>query len=543
MIEKQNSAAAHEERLSDSRHALTSTYPCPTCGHKNIPSSSKWPKINFDRAATFAQLRSRYVPPPDERATIAATVQRYKTDIEEMRGEMAQLAARIRQMELAMACQGGLLAPIRQLPDELLTGIMIYCTRGKTVDVCVPRSGAWQLERVCKIWRDVAVSTPSMWSAIDVYLGGSRAPAIGTVKRLVQTSLERSKNRSLSIKFVELGTQDHFREVFRLFLQHSHRWKDISFSLSLLSYPPNLGHNLTRLHSLELSGAYKSSHSPLFDSFQHAQQLTKLRLHGVLKPFRSILLPWHQLRYCRAMFCEFGAGEFMEMLRHLPNLVELVSKWNKGLTRNRASSSEPLTLRSLERLEIDAAPPELFTALQPLALPALTALHIATHQAPGTTAASSHIVHGVVGLLQRSAPCRVTALSLCAIDAAGVCRILEETPDVASLELGYILDVAGVLAALSGSHALVPNMGTFSVECSGEEAMRNVGLLTEIVRFRGVRSRHPRDFLGRGKLHRLVLTVREDGGDGGRVQPLADLLQPLSRVSGVKIIIRSMTDT
>lgn len=561
MIEKQSFGAAHEcvsalvffwklltimihrEHLSDSRRALTSTYPCPTCGHKNIPSSSKWPKINFDRAATLSQLRSRYVPPPDEKATIATTVQKYKTDIEEMRDEIAQLAARIRQMELAITYQGGLLAPVRQLPDELLTGIMIYCTRGKTVDVCTPRSGAWQLERVSKIWHDVAISTPSMWSSIDVYLGGSRAPSIGTVKRLVQTSLERSKNRLLSIRFVELGTPDHFREVFRIFLQHSHRWKDISFSLSLLSYPPNLGHSLTRLNSLGLSGEYKSSHSPLFDSFQHAQQLAKLRLSSVPKPFRSILLPWHQLRYCKATYCEFGAGEFMEMLRHLPNLVELVSKWNKGLTRNRASSAEPLTLSFLESLEFNASPPELFTALQPLTLPILNALYIVTHQAPGHTSASSHIAHGIVGMIQRSNPCRITTLSLSSIDAAGVCRILEETPDVVTLELSYIPDVESVLATLSRSLALVPNMEIFSLACNGDQAMLNVSQLTEIVRFRGVRSRHPRDFLGKGKLHRLNLTVREGGGGGGRVQPLADLLQPLSRVSGVNIIIRSMTDT
>ncbi|KAF9477831.1 hypothetical protein BDN70DRAFT_837131 [Pholiota conissans] len=534
MIEKQNSTTIQEDTLSDSRRAFTLGKSCPACGRKNNPlSATQRQKINFD--ATLAQLRSGYVPSPDEKATINAAIRKYKTDIEDMKDEIARLTSRIQETERAMSYESGLLAPVRQLPPELLTEIMIYCTRGK-VDVCSPGSGAWRLERVCKRWRDVAALTPKLWSTIDVYLGalmpyrGPKLLSIGTVGRMAQKALERSGNRSLSIRFVELGTPAHFQEVFGLFAQHSHRWKDISFSMALLVDPPDLGHGLPRLKSLGLSGEYRNR---VFDSFQYAQRLSELRLFSVPKPFRSINLPWHQLKYIKTTYCEFHNGEFIEMLHHTPNLIEFASKWSKGLTKT-SNSTRPLTLYFLESLEIDASPSELFTALQPLTLPALKTLCIVTHQAPGNTSLSSHIAYGVVDLIQRSGPCRITTLSLSSIDSANVCRILEETPDVTTLELSYILDVESALTTLARSNSLVANMGVFSVTCKGSQGMFSVGPLTEIVRTRGVRSRHPREFQMRGRLHTLNLTVRE--GEEG-LQPFVDLLQPLSRVSGVNIVL------
>ncbi|KAF8967489.1 hypothetical protein BDZ97DRAFT_1916772 [Flammula alnicola] len=516
---------------------------CPACGNTNPLSSSRFkfkPPIHHEPA--LSQLRFGYIPSIEERASIATKLEEFRADLSVLDRELDRLNSAIKQLEtqrsdieLEISYQSGLLSPIRQLPDELLGEIMLYCSRGR-VDVCAPRSDVWQLEKVCKRWKDLAISTQEIWSSLDVFLGSlipyKAGIPVSVVARLVGLCVERSKDHSLSIKFIEIGSPVHFEEVFKLLSRYSHRWRDISFSLSMLYKPPNLDHGLARLRSLGLSGVYKGS-TP-FISFQHAQQLSEIRLFSVTKPFRTLMLPWSQLTYFKAIYCEFRTGEFMEMLQRMPNLVEFVSKWNKGLIKNHANSIKPLHFRSLSNLEMEASPAEISTVLQPLTLPRLTELYIVTHQTPNATSSTSlHIAESVAAVIRRST-CSITTLSLSSVDSACVSRMLQETPNLLTLDLGYIQEVEMILHELSGSDFLVPLLETFSLTCKGNQGMFSVGPLAEIIRARSFRNN--RRGLSPGHLRNLNLTVREGRG----VTPFAELLEPLSRDTGVAIVIHSL---
>jgi hypothetical protein len=442
-----------------------------------------------------------------------------------------QIEEKRAEVELEVKYQSSLLSPIRKLPDELLSEIMLYSSR-RRVDVCSPRSDAWKLERVCKRWRNVALSVQELWSNIEVYLGSlssyKAAVPMGIVKELVDRCLQRSENHSLSIKFIEIGSPPHFLGIFDHLSRASHRWQDISFSLSMLSEAPQLDNGLTRLRSLGLSGAYKATRS--LSSFQHAQQLTQLRLFSVVKPCRTLILPWSQLTYLKIIYCVFQTGEFMEMLHRTPNLVEFISKGNKGLTKNHLDSVRPIYDRSLQCLEIQASPMEICTLFQPITFPKLSELYI-THLTQTTQNLHIQTADSITSAIRRS-NCFITTLTLSSAGSKFVSRILEETPHLKCLTLEYIDDIEAVLHDLSRPHRLVPVLVFFALTCKVNQGMVSVLPLVEMVRART----STKTILSSGCFRSLNLTLKEERG----VEQLTRYLRPLSEQYGVGVVVHSL---
>ncbi len=231
----------------------------------------------------------------------------------------------------------------------------------------------------------------------------------------------------------------------------------------------------------------------------------------------------------------------MELLSHLPSLVGLCSKWSKGLLKNHRKPIPPIKFRYLTTIEIEASPAEICTVLQPLFVPELIALYLVSHHfEKGTGAFEPYIADSVISLIHRSHNCQITTLSLSTMDAVSVSRILAETSTVANLILIHISDVESILRELSTSEAWLPNMKEFSLTCKGNQAMFSVGPLSGIIRFRGAQCGiiYPQStrLAETGRLKSLNLTVRESG----TFRQSAELLQSLSRDSGVSIAIHCL---
>lgn len=520
---------------------LLTVHACSTCGNRSF--SCERPEVIYD--TPLSKLRCGYTIPNEEKVTINANIQQFRSDVDTLNHEIAELRFRIKQaqaqrseIEKALSYQAGLLSPIRNLPEEILIEILKYCSPGR-VDVCSPSSDIWQLEKVCKRWQNIMLSTQTIWSSVDIFLGSltsNRANvSLATVEHLIKRCVELSRDNSLSIRFVEIGSPEHFKHVFGLLSDSSHRWTDVSFSLSMITDPPILEFGLSRLRTLRLSGAYKGVLP--FNPFQNAQQLSELRLFSLLRPFYTLVIPWQQLCYFQAVYCDFRTGEFTEMLQHMPHLVGFCSKWSKGLLKNRGKPVNPITFHFLQSFEIEAPPAEICTVLQSLSLPVLNELYLATLQYTKSLGVETQteIANSVVSLIHRSPTCRITTLSLSSIDGQSICRILEGTPDVTKLFLNYVSSVELALNDLSTSDRLVPRMSTFSLTCKTNQVMFSIGPLAEIIRLRNstrhptIRSTHP------GALHTLNLTVRGNGAE-----QFGQLLEPLSRNHGVFMNVHSL---
>ena len=516
---------------------------CPTCSVKadqgvfSQLELASGGQSNTRDEHILSLLRTSYFPSDDvEKSPILFAIQDCEKDIEILDTQIGRLMSTVTQLqkrrsdaERTLSYHAGILSPIRQLPDELLGEIMLFSTSGRT-DVHSRFSAAWRLEKVCKRWQVVALSLQEMWASIDVYLGGSTAYQATVsdpmVARLVQLCIQRSQERSLSIRFMEIGSHPLFHAILDLLSSSSQRWEEISLSLSLLSSSPVFENGLNRLRILGLSGLYPGGK---FGSFQHAQQLTQLRLSGIHYPFRFLILPWSQITYLKLVYCEFRTGEFMSLLQHLPKLSHFISRWNKGLSKNLPSTIKPIHLQHLKVLELDADPVPLWTLLNPLHAPSLKTLYVVTVQRAGNYS-YSQISDSIVSAI-RGSGCSLSALSLSSVNSECACDILDMTPSLTSLRLEYIQDAAVILQHLSRQPVL-PMLRRLTLSCSVNQGADIIWSLVSFVEaWSDDHSRNPTYPLGT-----IDVTFREERGVGR----FTSLLNPLSVDTGVVIVINTV---
>ena len=522
-------------------------------------------------------LRSGHVPEYNERSSILATIQQNSGQLVSLDAELAhlytimnQLKTRRSKLELQITYQNGLLSPIRRLPNELLAEILLYSAGGR-VNVCSPRSDIWKFERVCKKWRDISLSL-EIWSSIDVSLESmvpwnSGGTPMAMVAHLLQLCLFRSRDRSLSIEFREIGSPVNFKDIFDIFIPYSNRWEELFLSLSMLPpKPPTLDYGLTRLKFLRFSGEYKTSSTSPLDTFKHAQQLQRLHLFSVPKPLRSLLLPWSQITDFKAVLCYFRTLEFVDILKAMPNLVRLVLRWNKGIKRTTTTTSTTtdsdttIHLAQLKLIELVTFPFETYAILQLLTFPLLTNLTIVSSINNNNNNNNNNsdpsmytiLADSIINAINRSS-CQLTTLSLRSVDSGCIARILPYTRWVEHLELGYIQSADVILQQLvlmppslssssSSSLFLVPNLRSFSLECMMDQGVTCLGPLISVIRSRSCCCSDEGGATaaaaeGGGERLRIVnLTLREKRG----VNPFAAILQPLSIETGVGIVIHAI---
>ncbi|KAJ6589228.1 hypothetical protein B0H19DRAFT_1103328 [Mycena capillaripes] len=151
------------------------------------------------------------------------------------------------------------------------------------------------LSQICRHWRQIAPSTPSLWSAIRInILAGNRRPLAGKLQ-VVETWLARSRNYPLSLHFTGHVSQlEVLRPLVQTFVVHCERWKYdhlvIPFALlRLVDGDMPLLRDLTFGPSeLELDVL------PALAPFERAPQLTTVVLQELFL-YSMLRLPWAQL--------------------------------------------------------------------------------------------------------------------------------------------------------------------------------------------------------------------------------------------------------
>ena len=157
------------------------------------------------------------------------------------------------------------------------------------------------VSHVCRHWRNVAFSTPSLWTTIEVTLD-SRPPY-----ESVSTRLERSKGLPIDIH-VTCEPHDHDCDVeppsdtdleflFALLIPHINRWRTVEVSVSEYHHmyvflnavsDPSIP-AAPQLTSLEL---YHHEETEEFDSFGYPSMSKHLTLFGGSAPLLTRLVLW-----------------------------------------------------------------------------------------------------------------------------------------------------------------------------------------------------------------------------------------------------------
>ncbi|KAF8992596.1 hypothetical protein BDQ17DRAFT_202061 [Cyathus striatus] len=121
---------------------------CLQCGSMIIARIASQP-------IPFSLLESGYFPNQSDHSTIQKFVSSTEETIRMLEGQLLH----IRKFT---AFQRSLLAPIRKLPEELLSEIFGRIVLEEDIDICSLRGNIWDIREVCSRWRNVVESTGAL---------------------------------------------------------------------------------------------------------------------------------------------------------------------------------------------------------------------------------------------------------------------------------------------------------------------------------------------------------------------------------------------
>ncbi|KAK0439946.1 uncharacterized protein EV420DRAFT_1167745 [Desarmillaria tabescens] len=172
-----------------------------------------------------------------------------RRQITRLRDSMDYLLALQEKTEWEIANYNTVRAPLRRLPDDMLSEIFFQCMDeidikqntdriGKDRDVISSldyRQAPWLLTRVCKHWRAIALSHPRLWSIISVNTPRGRYAGSSTHMQALELQLQRSGTCSLSVT-LRSTTMLASSPTLELLVSSSHRWQKLLTAVPIQAY-------------------------------------------------------------------------------------------------------------------------------------------------------------------------------------------------------------------------------------------------------------------------------------------------------------------
>ncbi|KAJ7759401.1 hypothetical protein DFH07DRAFT_884339 [Mycena maculata] len=318
-----------------------------------------------------------------------------RTRINQVDTQIAYFEASIRKLKMARGFLKNHLDtyiyPVLTLPNEIISEIFFhtlpeeaYQSPPKHSDSPSPCANSpLALGHICSKWRQIALSTPTLWTALELYLDNV---VNSNQLRLLEIWLNRSGGCPLSIGIWSgaTSTPDVCRFIDAL-VPHCGRWQDMDLDIPFRDLIRITG-DMPLLHTLSVGltdmemddGAALQPHaSEPMQIFHTAAALTTLIL---IPPFpvgpEILIFPWAQITFLYIIAT--SPHELIYILRALVN----IGQFRVGIT---ASSPDeimanirdlpPLVHMHTLSLDGESDPVGIMQLLDCLTLPALTSLH------------------------------------------------------------------------------------------------------------------------------------------------------------------------
>lgn len=302
------------------------------------------------------------------------------------RARLAKLDSEIKALELVLSKDKKRTRakyPVLTLPNEIVSEIFThvlpeYPHRPPAAGLSSPTL----LSHICRQWREIALSTPTLWRAISISLRNQNTHSMPTRTNqslasqlcLLETWLARSRSCPLSIMITSIWDVDQSVAPFvRAIVPHCNRWEHLWLLMSQNIVVSLIKGPMPLLRVLRIGLTAKSG-SPAVSKpvvvFQDAPQLRTIILMTLIPP--NIILPWAQ--FTRFITRNVSQNRCSEVLERMPNLVYCKLQLfgtNSILRHQRLAHLETLIVE-------DTSPPKhnLTGFVASLTLPALRKLHI-----------------------------------------------------------------------------------------------------------------------------------------------------------------------
>ncbi|KAJ7908970.1 hypothetical protein B0H13DRAFT_647975 [Mycena leptocephala] len=211
--------------------------------------------------------------------------------------------------------------PVLTLPPEIVSEIFlnflpVYPERPPHFGVSSPLI----LCQICRRWRAIALSTPSLWKAIEMVITTDYSEEeLAELLEFLQAWLKRSGSCPLSLSLRSYSHSPLLRQFLQTIVVHSRRWQNVSVlvpfkHLHLIQGDMPLLRDMAFGPS-DFGFSHHGEALTLFDAAPHLNRVVLMRYF-----LKSIMiLPWTQLTHLEA-HCVYEY-ECTEILRDAPNLV------------------------------------------------------------------------------------------------------------------------------------------------------------------------------------------------------------------------------
>ncbi|KAF9005018.1 hypothetical protein BDQ17DRAFT_371811 [Cyathus striatus] len=311
------------------------------------------------------------------------------TRVEQLAGQLHQEASRLK------AHINEISSSVSHLPVEILSEIFTYAApydARPEIDTKPQLLSPFFLGAVCKRWREIAWTTPTIWTNVSVFL--SRASRYPIQVELLQDWLKRSGGLPLTIKLVwnarypfadenwtsAMTERDDPKPIIDLLLTYASRWEVIDFFLAISWYHhfENCGFQCPLLKSAALRRRDWPNEQvwTSLDILAGSPKLRELQLAN----FRSSdlsLAPWSSLD----TLVVFGntVADTGYILSEASNVQDICLCDIDGDVTSGANQETDITLPKLDSLTItDSSGPALRQLIDRLSLPKIEDLHIST---------------------------------------------------------------------------------------------------------------------------------------------------------------------
>lgn len=241
-----------------------------------------------------------------------------------------------------------ILSPARRVPNELLARIFeiscaaYYCD-DDNADTTDLESPPWGFTRVCRRWKDIALSLPKLWTFI-------RLPDVSTAPKtyapLMQRYLSRSGDLPLSIDVVwdDIELEPPARNLLKQIMLHASRWASVEFEFetdleTVTSAFNEIPGTLLALEVLRLTGLSCWPAEEVADlaihAFGEAPRLREVSFKAVADFAENLAIPWSQITHFTCV--EVTPGDMLNVLRHMSALEVCNLAYSFGYPDNSTS--------------------------------------------------------------------------------------------------------------------------------------------------------------------------------------------------------------
>ncbi|KAK1224887.1 hypothetical protein PQX77_012200 [Marasmius sp. AFHP31] len=379
--------------------------------------------MNADFETPFTRvLNTNYVPSNMERRSLWGLLREPEEQIRQLNEEICRLQAKRQKLKRFVDLHRALLSPSRRVPVDIWRLIFIDCLPSDSYGFCTPmiRSAPLLLTTICRLWREIALTTPNLWTSIHLYLPAPSPGVSGRdyIAKLrgrregLKAWLGRSGSLPITVSLEAEQMHDSYRppglvlpgggfiaseeawntqrsDFTELLAQYSHRWRMVVLGsgtqhLDLAPFEMLLASSLLSLEALYSFGPLhrqpeqaspimcrnrEFSPSPVVKLLTRAPSLRRLELShsNISASTISLPIPWYRLNELSITHPVFESslppGQLMRTLAaRCHSLATLSIVFGSGNFEITAGTHDPVQWPSLQKLRVVFCKPVLWSA-------------------------------------------------------------------------------------------------------------------------------------------------------------------------------------